>query len=67
MSNVNFNEIKYFNDEKYDEYVALVLQCNQTFLDSESSDVIAEGPSIMSKMRGLINPGVKFEVDYEEL
>ena len=64
--NINFNETKDFNDENYDEDVALVLQCNQTSFDYESSNVIAEGPSMISKMRGLINPAVKFEVDYEE-
>ena len=31
-----------------------------------SSDVKAEGPSMIKKMRGLLHPSVKSEVDYEE-
>ena len=62
----NLNEDSHFNSEKYDEYVELVLQCTQTFECSESSDVTTEGPSMIKKMRGLLDPSVKFEVDYEE-
>ena len=64
--NGDLNEDIYFNVEKYDEYAELVLQCTQTLEASQSSDVVSEGPSMIAKMRGLLDPSVKFEVDYDE-
>ena len=62
----NLNEDIFFNEEKFDKYLNLVKLCTDTFETSESSDVLAEGPSMIAKMRGLLDPLVKFEVDYDE-
>jgi len=42
----NLNEDIYFNEEKFDRYLNLVKLCTDTFESSESSDVLAEGPSM---------------------
>ena len=55
-----------FNQESFDQYTDIVLQCTQIYESTASSAVKAEGPSIISKMRGFISPSVKCEVDYEE-
>ena len=60
------NEEIFFNEENFEKYLNLVKLCTDAFETSESSDVLAEGPSMIAKMRGLLDPLVKFEVDYNE-
>ena len=60
------NEDIFFNEENFEKYLNLVKLCTDAFETSESSDVLAEGPSMIAKMRGLLDPLVKFEVDYDE-
>ena len=62
----NFNENSFFNDASYDEYTKLVLKCTAVVESSKSHDVKKEGRSMISKMRGLLDPAVRSEVDYEE-
>ena len=50
----------------FDDYVALVLQCTEIARMTISSDVKLERQSIITKMRGLLDPKMKAEVDYEE-
>ena len=64
--NGKLNEDIYFNEAKFDEYLNVVKLCTTTYESSESSDVLAEGPSMIAKMRGLLDPKVKYEVDYDE-
>ena len=64
--NGKLNEDIYFNEAKFDEYLKVVHLCTTTYESSESSDVLAEGPSMIAKMRGLLDPKVKYEVDYDE-
>lgn len=62
----SLSEDIYFNHKSFDKYADIVLQCTQTYESTASSDVKAEGPSMIFKMRGLLSPSVKCEVDYEE-
>ena len=55
-----------FNQDAFDEYLDLVLRCTETAKESTSSDVKAEASSMITKMRGLLHPSVKDEVDYAE-
>ena len=58
--NIDFDEVA------FDNYAQLVLRCNDIAKTTVSSDVKLETLSMISKMRGLLNPKVKAEVDYEE-
>ena len=62
----SLSEDIYSNQDWFDEYADIDLQCYKTYESTISSDVKAEGPSMISKMRGLSSPLVKCEVDYEE-
>ena len=55
-----------FNQEAFDEYLDLVNKCTQKAKQSTSADVKAEASSMIRKMRGLLHPSVKSEVDYAE-
>ena len=50
----SLNEDKYFNQKAFDEYADIVF------------GITAEGRSMISKMKGLLNPSIKCEIDYEE-
>ena len=62
----SFKESNGFDEAAFDEYATLVLECTQVAEATESVDVKQEGPSMIKKMRGLLHPSVKSEVDYEE-
>ena len=62
----SYNENINFSQVAFDDYVKLVLQCTEIASTTISPDVKLEGPSMISKMRGLLDPKVKAEVDYEE-
>lgn len=62
----SLNEDIYFDQAKFDEYLQLVHLCTETFENSKSAKVRAEGPSMIAKMRALLHPSVKMEVDYDE-
>jgi len=55
-----------FNQEAFDEYSDLVLKCTNAAAKSSSADVKLESRSMIPKMRGLLDPSVKDEVDYAE-
>ena len=55
-----------YDQVAFDKYAQLVLQCSEIAKTTTSSDVKLETPSMISKMRGLLDPKVKAEVDYEE-
>ena len=55
-----------FDQEAFEEYLNLVLQCTKVSADSTSDDVKTEAPSMIRKMRGLIHPAIKHEVDFAE-
>ena len=61
----SFNESNDFDEAAFDEYTRMVLECTQVAEETESVDVQEEGPSMIKKMRGLLHPSVKLEVDYE--
>ena len=47
------------NDEQgFDEYEQLVIQCGETAASSSEKDVKMEAPSMLSKMRGLLDPRI---------
>ena len=62
----NLREDKAFDSNAFDNYCSLILQCTEVAKESKSSGVKAEAPSIIPKMRGLLDPAVKGEVDYAE-
>jgi hypothetical protein len=62
----SYDESIDFDYVLFDKYAQLVLQCSEISEASTSSDVKLETPSMISKMRGLLDPKVKAEVDYEE-
>ena len=55
-----------FNSDDFDEYCDLVRQCTTVAKQSKSTHVKAEAPSMLSKMRRLLHPSVKYEVDFAE-
>ena len=63
----NLYDDKFFNQNVYDDYTQIVLWCTQTFKTTESKYVMDEGPSMIAKMKDLLDPLVKFEVDCEEV
>ena len=62
----SLSEDIYFNQELFDKYADIVLQCSKMYELTMSSGIKAEGPSMISKMRGLLSLSVKCDVDYEE-
>ena len=63
----NLNDDRFFNQNANDDYTQIVLWCTQTFKTTESKYVMDEGPSMIAKMKDLLDPLVKFEVDCEEV
>ena len=63
----SYNEAIHFNQVAFDKYAKLVLQCADITMTPLSSDVRLEELSMISKMRGLLDPDVKDKVDYEEV
>ena len=57
---------RFFNTQKYDKYAQLVRRCTQVFEETKSADVDAEGPTMIKNMRGLLQPLIRSEVDYDE-
>ena len=62
----SYDEDIHFNQVTFDDYAALVLQCTEIARTTISSDVKLERQSMITKMRGLLDPKMKAEVDYEE-
>ena len=54
------------NDAEHDEYLRIVLQCTQTAEASLSEDVRVEARSMIPKMKGLLVPKLRAEVDFTE-
>ena len=55
-----------FKSEDFEQYCALVLKCTTVAKESDSSNVKAESRSMLSKMRKLMDPTVKGDVDFAE-
>ena len=60
------DEEQTFDDKAFDEYGKLVLKCTEAAKDSPSADVKLEARTIIPKMRRLLDPSMKSEVDYDE-
>ena len=56
-----------FDPATFDEYCKIVRQCTDVVAYSLSRDVMTESRSMIPKMRGLLHPSVKSEVDYAEV
>ena len=54
------------NDDHLKEYERLVRMCGETAADTSSPGVKKEAPSMLRKMRHLLDPHVRMEVDFEE-
>lgn len=61
-----FNEDTSFDEKTFEEYCSLVRQCQDVASESTSSGVRLEARSMIPKLRGLLDPSIKFEVDYQE-
>ena len=55
-----------FDQEAFDEYLDLVNKCTKKAKQSTPADVKAEASSMIRKMRGLLHPSMRSEVDYAE-
>ena len=55
-----------FDEQAYKEYEHLVIECTNVARESTSDDVKLESKSMIPKMRKLLNPRIKAEVDYIE-
>ena len=66
QSSISYNEDYCVDEDAFDDYLRLVNECTIVAHSTASPDVKAEGPSMINKMRGLLHPSVKSEVDYEE-
>ena len=55
-----------FNQEAHDNYARIARQCTDIAESPLSSDVWLECPRMIRKMRGLLHPKHKAEVDYKE-
>lgn len=54
------------NEAEHNEYLRIVLECTKISETSTSRDVLAEAKSMIPKMRGLLVPNLRSEVDYTE-
>ncbi len=55
-----------FDANAFDGYVDVVRRCTNAAKGSSSADVKLEGRTMILKMRGLLEPSMKSEVDYDE-
>ena len=62
----DLHENSFLDSDASDEYVSLVNECTRTATRTSSSGVEAESKTMLSKMKGLMHPSVKYEVDFEE-
>ncbi len=62
----SLKEEDWFDEEAYTEYERIVLQCGETAKTSDSEAVKTEAPSMLAKMRRLLEPSIRTEVDYKE-
>jgi len=62
----NLKEGTAFEEKPFEEYCSLVRQCQDAALESTSADVRLEARSMLPKLRGLLDPSIKYEVDYHE-
>ena len=63
---ISYNENIDFNQDEYDDYAKLVVACDKVAKTTYLSDVKTEAPTMLKKMRGLLHPKIKSEVDYKE-
>ena len=63
---ISYKEDYCVNEDAFEDYLRLVNECTKVAHSTASQDVKVEGPSMIRKMRGLLHPSVKSEVDYEE-
>ena len=54
------------NNAVFEEYTNIVLRCDKIAKSLICPDVRAEYPSMMKKMRGLLDPKLRSEVDFTE-
>ena len=59
-------EDEFFDQKAFDEYLKAVNDCTKAAKDSPSADVKLEARTMIPKMRGLLDPSMKSEVDYAE-
>ena len=62
----NLSESPFSNDADFDEYLGQVLACQKIADESRSPNVLDESKSMITKMRGLLTPQLRDEVDYKE-
>jgi len=62
----NFTEEPVSNADEFDRYCEVVSECEKIAHSSSSSDVKAEAKSMIPKMRGLLKPELRDEVDFNE-
>ena len=59
----NLSESPFSNDADFDEYLVQVLACQNIVEESRSPDALDESKSMLTKMRGLLTPQLRDEVD----
>ena len=62
----NLSESPFSSDADFDEYLGQVLACQKIADESRSPNVLDESKSMITKMRGLLTPQLRDEVDYKE-
>ena len=63
---ISYSKDNDINEDAFEEYLSLVNDCTKVAKSTTSADVMAESPSMIKKIRGLLHQSVKPEVDYEE-
>ena len=56
----------FFDSDAFDEYVSLINECTKSATRTGSSGVKAESKTMLSKMKGLMHPPVKYKDDFVE-
>ena len=54
------------DDVAVEQYQKIVLECSRLAETTSSPDVKAEGPGMIKKMRALLDPKLRSEIDFEE-
>ena len=60
------NEAQFSNNVAFGKCEAIVIKCTKIAKSSISLDVLGESRSMISKMRYLLDPNLRCEVDYTE-
>ena len=62
----DITETPFSDDDTYDAYVAIFMKCSDAAKSTISAYALEESPTMLSKMRGLMQPNLICKVDYAE-